>query len=107
MARRFGGLDSAQQFSRLYRVPNMGHCSGGAATNKFDLLCRLADWVEKGHRSGISTGDRRKLHSGRVPSLLHIRTHNTNASTVSLSSAICGSPEALLPVRSWRATKLI
>ena len=48
MAHRFGGLDRAQQFSRLYRVPNMGHCSGGAATDKFDLLTPLADWVEKG-----------------------------------------------------------
>jgi len=49
MARRFGSLEKAQHFSRLYRVPNMGHCSGGAATDKFDLLTPLADWVENGN----------------------------------------------------------
>jgi Tannase and feruloyl esterase len=48
MAQRSGGLDSAQQFSRLYTVPNMGHCSGGPATDRFDMLTPLADWVEKG-----------------------------------------------------------
>jgi hypothetical protein len=45
MAHQFGGLDRAQQFSRLYPVPNMGHCSGGPATDQFDLLTPLANWV--------------------------------------------------------------
>jgi feruloyl esterase len=48
MAQQFGGLDKAQNFSRLYPVPNMGHCAGGAATDKFDLLTPLATWVETG-----------------------------------------------------------
>jgi hypothetical protein len=48
MAQEFGGLDTAQHFSRFYPVPNMGHCSGGAATDKFDLLTPLANWVENG-----------------------------------------------------------
>ncbi|HLK80969.1 MAG TPA: tannase/feruloyl esterase family alpha/beta hydrolase [Xanthobacteraceae bacterium] len=48
MAQQFGGLERAQQFSRLYPVPNMGHCSGGAATDQFDLLTPLANWVENG-----------------------------------------------------------
>jgi hypothetical protein len=30
----------------------MGHCSGGATTDKFDLLTPLADWVEKGIAPG-------------------------------------------------------
>jgi len=35
-------------FARLYLVPGMGHCSGGMATDRFDLLTPLADWVERG-----------------------------------------------------------
>jgi hypothetical protein len=52
MAQQFGGLDQAQQFSRLYPVPNMGHCSRGPATDRFDLLTPLADWVENGTPPG-------------------------------------------------------
>ncbi|MBO0750701.1 MAG: tannase/feruloyl esterase family alpha/beta hydrolase, partial [Bradyrhizobiaceae bacterium] len=52
MAGQHGGLDKAQGFSRFYPVPNMGHCSGGAATDQFDLLTPLADWVENGVAPG-------------------------------------------------------
>jgi Tannase and feruloyl esterase len=52
MAQRFGGVERAQQFSRFYPVPNMGHCSGGAATDQFDLLTPLANWVENGVAPG-------------------------------------------------------
>jgi tannase/feruloyl esterase len=52
MAEKFGGLERAQQFSRFYPVPNMGHCSGGAATDQFDLLTPLANWVENGVAPG-------------------------------------------------------
>jgi hypothetical protein len=46
MAQQLGGQEQAQQFSRFYPVPNMGHCSGGPATDQFDLLTPLANWVE-------------------------------------------------------------
>jgi hypothetical protein len=52
MAQQFGGLDQAQQFSRFYPVPNMGHCIGGPATDQFDLLTPLANWVENGTPPG-------------------------------------------------------
>lgn len=52
MAEQFGGLERAQHFSRFYPVPNMGHCAGGAATDQFDLLTPLANWVEKGIAPG-------------------------------------------------------
>ena len=35
-------------FSRLFLIPGMGHCSGGAATDSWDGLSALVDWVEKG-----------------------------------------------------------
>jgi hypothetical protein len=36
------------QFFRLFMVPGMGHCSGGVATDHFDAVTALVDWVEKG-----------------------------------------------------------
>ena len=48
MANQFGGFQAAQNFSRFYTVPNMGHCNGGATTDGFDFLTPLVDWVENG-----------------------------------------------------------
>ena len=33
--------------TRLFLVPGMGHCAGGPATDRFDALTALQDWVEK------------------------------------------------------------
>jgi hypothetical protein len=52
MAQQFGGLGPAQQFSRFYPIPNMGHCSGGPTTGIFDLLTPLVNWVENGTPPG-------------------------------------------------------
>jgi feruloyl esterase len=38
----------ASNFARYYRVPGMSHCGVGPATDQFDLLPKLVDWVEKG-----------------------------------------------------------
>jgi feruloyl esterase len=38
----------ASNFARFYRVPGMGHCSGGPATDQFDMLTSLVNWVEGG-----------------------------------------------------------
>lgn len=46
MGRTAGG--PAQQFARFFAVPGMAHCSGGPATDRFDMLPQLVDWVEKG-----------------------------------------------------------
>ena len=45
-------------WSRLFLVPGMGHCSGGQATDTFDLLGAMVNWVEKGTApdSVIATG---------------------------------------------------
>lgn len=38
----------ASAFARFYRIPGMGHCSGGPATDQFDALSALVAWVEQG-----------------------------------------------------------
>lgn len=42
----------AEEFARFYRVPGMGHCSGGPATDQFDALTPLVAWVERGEAPG-------------------------------------------------------
>jgi hypothetical protein len=49
MASENGGMEQAQNWSRMFLVPGMGHCSGGKATlDSFDMLTAMTDWVEKG-----------------------------------------------------------
>ena len=40
--------DRPSDVVRLFRVPGMGHCGGGPATDQYDLLTPLVEWVEKG-----------------------------------------------------------
>ncbi|MDO8450540.1 MAG: tannase/feruloyl esterase family alpha/beta hydrolase [Rhodoferax sp.] len=39
---------NAASFARLFPVPGMNHCQGGPATEQFDMLSTLVNWVEKG-----------------------------------------------------------
>jgi len=43
-----GGLAATKKFARLFVVPGMNHCGGGIATDQFDMLTPLVDWVEHG-----------------------------------------------------------
>ncbi len=38
----------AASFARLFLVPGMNHGSGGPATDRFDMLAALENWVERG-----------------------------------------------------------
>ena len=54
-----GGAEVVTRSSRLFLVPGMGHCAGGAATlDQFDLLSSLEGWVERGTApdSVVATG---------------------------------------------------
>ena len=87
MAQRSGGLDSAQQFSRLYTVPNMGHCSGGPATDRFDMLTPLADWVEKGIAPAAVQATGTNFTPAVYSGVVRGRTDDPNTTAVSLSTA--------------------
>jgi len=39
---------AAADYARLFLVPGMNHCSGGPATDQFDMLSTLVRWVEHG-----------------------------------------------------------
>ena len=54
-----GGADKLQTWSRIFLVPGMSHCAGGAATlDEFDMLGAVVDWVEndKAPDSVVATG---------------------------------------------------
>ena len=38
----------ADQFARYFPIPGMNHCSAGPATDQFDALTPLVNWVERG-----------------------------------------------------------
>lgn len=42
------GDPAAASYARLFLVPGMNHCGGGPATDRFDMLTALENWVEKG-----------------------------------------------------------
>jgi len=53
---------NASGYARLFLVPGMNHCSGGPATDRFNMLTALEDWVEQGHApdsvvAGINPAD--------------------------------------------------
>jgi pimeloyl-ACP methyl ester carboxylesterase len=37
-----------QEMSRYFQIPGMSHCQGGAATDSWDGLSAMVNWVEKG-----------------------------------------------------------
>jgi feruloyl esterase len=55
LASQNGGLQAIQNFSRFYPVPNLGHCTGGATTDQFDMLTPVVNWVENGTPPGPIT----------------------------------------------------
>jgi len=49
----------ASGFARFYSVPSMNHCSGGPATDRFDLFNVIVDWVEHKKAPGVVTAEAR------------------------------------------------
>ncbi|MCA1646496.1 MAG: tannase/feruloyl esterase family alpha/beta hydrolase, partial [Chloroflexi bacterium] len=43
-----GGLETTQQFARLFMLPSMYHCAGGFGPNQFDAIAPIVAWVEEG-----------------------------------------------------------
>lgn len=41
-------MAATQSFARTFLVPGMNHGSGGPATDNFDSIQTMVDWVEKG-----------------------------------------------------------
>jgi len=48
LARNNGGAKATGAWARLFLVPGMNHCAGGPATDSFDGLGAITEWVEQG-----------------------------------------------------------
>lgn len=46
--RTMGGREATQSFTRLFELPGVEHCSGGAGADAADFLGALEAWVERG-----------------------------------------------------------
>ena len=46
---KMGGASKASSSIRLFMVPGMDHCGGGAGPNSFDSVSVIEQWVEKGN----------------------------------------------------------
>ncbi len=63
--RALGGQSS--DFARYFPVPGMNHCNGGPATDQFDLLGPLVQWVERGvPPQGVPAAARGTANAGGV-----------------------------------------
>jgi feruloyl esterase len=48
VTKHLGGASRLDSGYRLFMVPGMGHCGGGAGPNTFDMLTALEQWDEQG-----------------------------------------------------------
>ena len=55
-SRTMGGLEDLQAFFRLFMIPGMSHCSGGAGAYAIDYLSHLEEWVENGKAPDMMMG---------------------------------------------------
>jgi len=51
-----GGRASTQEFFRLFLIPGMNHCLGGAGAWAIDYVSYLEDWVERGQAPAVMIG---------------------------------------------------
>jgi feruloyl esterase len=78
LTRNNGGPNATGQWARLFLVPGMNHCAGGPATDSFDGLRAIVDWVEKGAspaRIDASARQESKYFPGRTRPLCPYPTY--------------------------------
>ena len=106
VARRHGGLEHADDFMKLYLVPNMGHCSGNASTDNFDMLTPMVNWIENGvaPEEVVASGSRFPATLGTLTGLSTTRSrplcpypktlrYSGSGDITQATSYICVAPE--------------
>lgn len=82
----------ASNFARFLAMPGMGHCSGGPATDQFDMLSQLVAWVEQ----------------GQAPDKVVARARGAGSAGGADADEPAGRPAApgrCAPTRRWPATR--
>jgi feruloyl esterase len=65
----FGG--ATDRFTKFYPIPGMSHCSGGPATDQFDIIEPLVNWVEKGIEPGAIVASARGTGTSSIAALIN------------------------------------
>jgi pimeloyl-ACP methyl ester carboxylesterase len=58
--------EGSKAMSRYFQIPGMGHCAGGAATDSWDGLSAMVDWVEKGQAPEVMIATGTQVFKGRT-----------------------------------------
>lgn len=86
---------AAADFERLFLIPGMGHCAGGAATDSWDGLGALVDWVEKGQAPQRIVASGTAVFPGRTRPLCaypQIARYNGSGSIEDAANFSCVNP---------------
>jgi feruloyl esterase len=84
------------QFFRLFMVPGMSHCAGGVATDRFDAVTALVDWVEKGKAPdsirAVRVVDNRPVRSRPLCPYPQVARYQGRGSTDDAANFRCTAP---------------
>jgi len=105
LTRNNGGADATARWARLFLVPGMNHCAGGPATDSFDGLAAIVNWVEQGAapaRIDASASPRATYFPGRTRPLCAYPAYARYSGTGSLEDSAnfnCVVPSSVAPAR--------
>ena len=93
-----GSEAKTQEFMRLFMVPGMNHCSGGAGPNTFNALAVLEQWVEKGTAptqiAASKVGaDGKTLFTRPLCVLPQVETYKGSGDINDAANFACGNPK--------------
>jgi hypothetical protein len=93
------GPVKAGEFARLFLVPGMTHCGGGPATDQYDTLTAMINWVENGNAPEKITA-KGNTFPGRTRPLCPYPTYASYTGKGSIEDAdsfVCSHPERRKP----------
>ena len=89
---------STADFYRLFLVPGMGHCGGGAGPNSFDAFSALESWVEKGTPpaqligTGTVAGDSTRKMTRPICAYPEVARYKGTGDANDAASFVCAAP---------------
>lgn len=87
------GAQQTKDFYRLFMVPGMGHCSGGAGCYQVDWLSPLVNWVEHGKGPSVLLGANPASHRTRpICAYPNVAVYKGSGSIDAIANFACMPP---------------